>query len=201
MDLYKILSINKNATQSEIKGSFRKLALIYHPDITGNDKTKTEIFRNIKKAYDVLNNDISRNKYDMEIGNKRVHMRTKVTHTGPSTTTSTHTYTEDGKIYTYKYTVTRSNTSARNKSNSEPHGINMDEWNAWHYGDNAEWTDSVIYRNRFVQDMEDNKHYQYYTKKRTKEREQFARMMEEENERIQRDADNTAETMIKKREG
>ena len=58
----------------------------------------------------------------------------------------------------------------------------------------------IIYKSRFVQDMEDNKHYQYYTKKRTKEREQFARMMEEENERIQRDADNAAETMIKKRE-
>lgn len=200
MDFYKILSINKNATQAEIKGSFRKLALIYHPDVTGNDTTKTERFREIKKAYDILHDDITRNKYDNEIGNRRAYMRTQTSYSGPSTTSSSHTYTEAGKTYTYKYTVTRSNTTSSSKSTSRHPGINMDEWNAWHYGDNVVVTDSVSYKSRFVKDMENNKHYQYYSKKRTKEREQFARMMEEENERIQRDADNAAEKMKNRRE-
>ena len=36
---YEILSVNKNATQIEIKKAYRKLALIHHPDKGGDDET------------------------------------------------------------------------------------------------------------------------------------------------------------------
>jgi curved DNA-binding protein CbpA len=56
MDLYKLMRVGRNATLSEIKASYRKLALEYHPDLNGGDKKKTELFRNITAAYEKLSN-------------------------------------------------------------------------------------------------------------------------------------------------
>ena len=183
-DLYKILNVSRTATQNEIKTSFRKLALSYHPDVTGNDRVKSEKFNNIKVAYETLVDEIARCKYDRDIGNRRVHMKTRTSYTGPTTTTSTHTYSEAGKTYTYRYTVTRSNT-ASNKG--KPHGYNMDEWNAWHYGDKA--YDYMKQTSNYNSDVEDNKHYQYYRKQRSKERDEAARIMKEEEERAKMEAE------------
>ncbi len=53
-DYYKILEVDKNASQDEIKRSFRRLAKKYHPDLHPNDKEAQEKFKEINEAYEVL---------------------------------------------------------------------------------------------------------------------------------------------------
>jgi DnaJ-class molecular chaperone len=63
-DLYKTLGVAENADETSIKKAYRKLAKEYHPDVTGNDKKKTERFKEINEAYDVLGNTQKRKEYD-----------------------------------------------------------------------------------------------------------------------------------------
>ncbi|MEK7553504.1 MAG: DnaJ C-terminal domain-containing protein [Patescibacteria group bacterium] len=61
MDYYKILGINKGASDEEIKKSFRKLAHQYHPDKKGGDEKK---FKEIAEAYAILSDKKKREQYD-----------------------------------------------------------------------------------------------------------------------------------------
>ena len=63
---YTILGIKRDATKSEIKKVYRKLALIWHPDKVDEDKkAAAEIkFRDIAEAYTILTDDELRQKYD-----------------------------------------------------------------------------------------------------------------------------------------
>lgn len=60
-DYYKILGINKGASEEDIKKAFRKLAHKYHPDKSGGDEKK---FKEINEAYQVLSNREKRAQYD-----------------------------------------------------------------------------------------------------------------------------------------
>ena len=62
-DFYNILNISKNATHEEIKKSYRKLVLKYHPD-KNSDPQSVEIFRKIQIAYETLSDNTKRAKYD-----------------------------------------------------------------------------------------------------------------------------------------
>ncbi|WP_434035789.1 DnaJ C-terminal domain-containing protein [Formosa sp. 4Alg 33] len=64
IDYYKILGIDKNATQADIKKAYRKLARKYHPDLNPNDKEAEKQFKNINEANEVLSNTENRKKYD-----------------------------------------------------------------------------------------------------------------------------------------
>lgn len=64
-DLYKILKISKNATKDEIKKSYRKLAIKYHPDKNPNDKESENKFKKIADAYSILSDEKKRKEYDM----------------------------------------------------------------------------------------------------------------------------------------
>ncbi len=64
IDYYKILGINKNASESEIKKAYRKLARKYHPDLNPDDKTAERKFKEINEANEVLSNPENRKKYD-----------------------------------------------------------------------------------------------------------------------------------------
>ena len=61
MDYYKILGINKGASEDEIKKAFRKLAHKYHPDKKGGDEKK---FKEISEAYSVLSDKKKKEQYD-----------------------------------------------------------------------------------------------------------------------------------------
>ncbi len=63
-DYYKILGVNKNADQNEIKKAYRKLARKYHPDMNPGDKAAEEKFKEINEAYEVLSDAEKRKKYD-----------------------------------------------------------------------------------------------------------------------------------------
>ena len=62
--LYKTLELNENATKSEIKKAYRKLAKQYHPDIN-KSKEAEEKFKEINAAYEVLSDEEKKNQYDM----------------------------------------------------------------------------------------------------------------------------------------
>jgi len=63
-DYYKVLGINKDASQKEIKKAYRKLAAKYHPDKNPDNKTAEEKFKEINEANEVLSNAEKREKYD-----------------------------------------------------------------------------------------------------------------------------------------
>lgn len=63
-DLYKVLGVEKTATQDEIKSAYRKLAMKYHPDRNPGDKAAEEKFKSITAAYDVLGDETKRRQYD-----------------------------------------------------------------------------------------------------------------------------------------
>lgn len=64
IDYYKILGVNKTATQDDIKKAFRKLARQYHPDLNPNDANAKEKFQAINEANEVLSDPEKRKKYD-----------------------------------------------------------------------------------------------------------------------------------------
>lgn len=66
MDYYKILEINKNASDEDIKKAYRRLALKYHPDKSPEDKKHeyTEKFKKVSEAYEVLKDKEKRDTYN-----------------------------------------------------------------------------------------------------------------------------------------
>src|SRR5918994_3030890 len=62
-DHYKVLGVDKKASQDEIKKAYRKLARQYHPD-TNKETGAEERFKEISEAYDVLSDPEKRKKYD-----------------------------------------------------------------------------------------------------------------------------------------
>ncbi len=64
IDYYKILGVDKNATQDEIKKAYRKLARKLHPDLNPDDKEAEKKFKELNEANEVLSNPENRAKYD-----------------------------------------------------------------------------------------------------------------------------------------
>ena len=66
-DYYKILGVDKKATQAEIKKAYRTLAVKHHPDKNPGNKESEEKFKTINEANEVLSDPDKRKKYD-ELG-------------------------------------------------------------------------------------------------------------------------------------
>lgn len=64
IDYYKVLGLDKNASQNDIKKAYRKLARKYHPDLNPNDTEAQKKFQQINEAHEVLNDPEKRKKYD-----------------------------------------------------------------------------------------------------------------------------------------
>ena len=62
-DYYKVLDVDRSASQKEIKKAFRNLALKYHPD-KNPDEDSSRKFREIAEAYEVLRDEEKRRQYD-----------------------------------------------------------------------------------------------------------------------------------------
>lgn len=63
-DYYKVLGVERNAKEADIKSAFRKLALQYHPDRNPGNKQSEEKFKEINEAYEVLSDPEKRSRYD-----------------------------------------------------------------------------------------------------------------------------------------
>jgi curved DNA-binding protein len=63
-DYYKILGVDKSASQEDIKKAYRKLAMKYHPDHSSGSKENEEKFKEISEAYAVLSDPEKRKQYD-----------------------------------------------------------------------------------------------------------------------------------------
>ena len=66
-DYYRILGVPRDASDADIKKSFRKLARKHHPDVARNPREAEEKFKEINEAYEVLGDPAKRKKYD-ELG-------------------------------------------------------------------------------------------------------------------------------------
>lgn len=63
-DYYKVLGVNRGASDDELKSAYRKLALKYHPDRNPDDKESEEKFKEASEAYEVLRDSQKRSIYD-----------------------------------------------------------------------------------------------------------------------------------------
>jgi molecular chaperone DnaJ len=63
-DYYKVLGVKKDASQADIKKSYRKLARQLHPDKNPGDTKAEERFKEVSEAYDVLSDEARRKEYD-----------------------------------------------------------------------------------------------------------------------------------------
>ena len=64
IDYYKILGVNKDASQETIKKAYKKLARKHHPDLNPNDPDAQRRFQEINEANEVLSDPEKRKKYD-----------------------------------------------------------------------------------------------------------------------------------------
>ena len=63
-DYYRILEISREATEEEIKKSYRRIAMQYHPDRNPGNKEAEEKFKIASEAYEVLRDPQKREVYD-----------------------------------------------------------------------------------------------------------------------------------------
>lgn len=65
MDYYETLGVKKDSSPTEIKKTYRKMALKYHPDKNKDDKKAEEKFKKISEAYAVLSDPEKKKQYDL----------------------------------------------------------------------------------------------------------------------------------------
>src|SRR6266511_3501124 len=63
-DYYKILGVDRKASEKDIKSAYRKLARKFHPDVNPGDKQAEDKFKEIGEAYEVLSDPEKRRRYD-----------------------------------------------------------------------------------------------------------------------------------------
>ena len=63
-DFYQVLGVNRDASDSEIKKAYRKLAVQFHPDKNPGNKEAEEKFKEISASFDILKDPEKRSKYD-----------------------------------------------------------------------------------------------------------------------------------------
>ena len=64
-DYYRVMGVEPQATQEEIKKAYRVLAKEYHPDTNNSDPGKEDLFKEVSEAYHVLGDSELRRRYDV----------------------------------------------------------------------------------------------------------------------------------------
>ncbi|KTF90004.1 hypothetical protein cypCar_00006502 [Cyprinus carpio] len=105
--LYHVLGVDKLATVDDIKKSYRKLALKYHPDKNPDNPEAADKFKEINNAHAILNDSTKRNIYD-KYGSLGLYVAEQFEAGGgepivmqPSSATETTQLTSDGYHTTY----------------------------------------------------------------------------------------------------
>ena len=63
-DFYKLLGVEKDASENDIKKAYRKLAIVHHPDKNPDDAAAADKFKEIGEAYETLSDPQKRARYD-----------------------------------------------------------------------------------------------------------------------------------------
>lgn len=127
---YEILNLTRQATADEIKLSYRKLAMKWHPDRNQNDLKAEEKFKQIQKAYEVLSDPYKRKEYDWSLDRESQKQRQwKYSETNSNTRSSySRTNNEDfdrafndafADFFRQKQTYTESNRYSNKSSNKQ----------------------------------------------------------------------------------
>jgi curved DNA-binding protein len=78
-DYYKIMGVSQNATDQDIKSSYRRLARKYHPDLS-KEPNAEELFKEMGEAYETLKDPVKRAEYDRYLQNKEFNQRQSYQH-------------------------------------------------------------------------------------------------------------------------
>ena len=100
-DYYKILGIDKKASQNEIKKAYRKLAIKYHPDKNPGNKESEARFKSINEANEVLSDPEKRSKYD-QLGEDWNRTRFQGTYSGGNQSDSGRQRTGSHQTFSYE---------------------------------------------------------------------------------------------------
>jgi hypothetical protein len=119
-DYYQVLEISSTATTEEIKKSYRRLALKYHPDRNpAGDKLAEAMFREIVQAYNVLSNKEFRADYDHRLARKRNGSSHGHHHKSPGSSSTTAATAKKPEVVTGA-TLLRQFTTIRRQINDVP---------------------------------------------------------------------------------
>lgn len=81
-DYYQIMELTREATEADVKRSFRRLAVRYHPD-KNPSKEAENLFKEINEAYEVLSDPERRSRYDQLLLNQGTHYQWQQTYVRP----------------------------------------------------------------------------------------------------------------------
>ena len=108
MNYYEILKVSKNASNKQIRDSYKKLIKKYHPDIyRGNKEFAEKITKDLNDAYDTLSNAEKRAEYDLSLS---------LDYTTNNSNTTKYTQTQNYNYYRKTYQTPTSSNAKQEKT-------------------------------------------------------------------------------------
>lgn len=188
-ELYKLLNIPRTASLNEIKAAYRVLAKELHPDVNKGSAGKTARFRDIASAYEILSDVAQRNKYDRTLGSLGENKGKVGKYTPPK---SPFVYAPPSSSSTAAERAYAAAAEEKYRRDFEASGgkikFNVEEWHAWHYGDQA-IIDALKMRSLRM-GLKANSNEQIFRSKRTQ------RLEEERRKQAFKEAENEAAAVL-----
>ena len=196
--LYRTLNVARDASEKQIKLSYRKLALSLHPDVNGGDSTKTARFREVHHAYEILSDKVKRNEYDSNGTSSHVNGNDGSTWRAPAYTRGVKNHRKTN----FNSKIDEEVVKNMKNMGIDPKHFNVNEWRAWHFGENAIIKDAVTQKRKDF--FSDSKASNFF-KKVNKKKKQKEHMNQMNNNRSRQDIEDdirkhAAERMEKRRQ-